>query len=143
MHVNAQIAQGNDCVFRYRGVSKYLVFVDLDEAIIPNYVYAQNYDDLIKVIDSGWKSDTNGSGPSVAQYQFRGGFFGLDFGEFPPPRVRKRQKRKDRHRNQVELEDLTIYKYITRQKKLFPYKERYTFEISLIQVEKDVIMLFM
>ncbi|XP_021945726.1 beta-1,4-galactosyltransferase galt-1-like isoform X2 [Folsomia candida] len=118
LHVNGQIAQGNDCAFRYRGVSKYVVFVDFDECIIPNYVYARNYDELIEVLDEKWKN-TFGRNRTVAQYQFRGGFFGWDFGKFPSSTFKN-----NTNSGQIELEDLEIYKHVIRQKGLLSYKHR-------------------
>jgi hypothetical protein len=109
LHVNGQTAQINDCAFRHRNISKYLIFVDVDEAIVPNWGYARNYEELLKIIDVQ-KNNSNGS--FIAQYQFRNGFFsGLN----------RTDQNSITEKNLIEFQDLTMFQNFLRHKNLFPY----------------------
>ncbi len=109
IHVNAQNSQMNECNYRYRGVASYVVSVDLDEIIIPSSDTIRNYDHLIKAIHKGG----NYSQDSIAQYNFRCGFFTSFYDKNDPLDL-----------NNIKMRDLYIHKYSKRQKDLFPHKDR-------------------
>ncbi|OXA53915.1 hypothetical protein Fcan01_10882 [Folsomia candida] len=115
LHVNGQLAQQNDCLLRYRGVTKYLVLVDFDELIIPNYVYASDFFDLVTLMDNEWSSQPRNG--SLAQYKFRSAIFDFDFSNLS-------DVKKDIYKDSFELEDLIVYKYVIRQRDLYPSKIR-------------------
>jgi hypothetical protein len=115
MYRGAQNSQMNDCNYRYRGVASYVVSVDLDEIIVPSANIARNYDQLITAVHS---RDTEHDEDSIAQYNFRGGFF-------PQSQVARDVDASDRNSlRPLTLGDLYIYKYFKRQKELHPHRKR-------------------
>jgi len=61
----------NDCVYRNRGGSKYLLLVDLDEMIVPKR--SQNYSMLVD------KLDTLSNRKKIGAYSFQNAFFYLQW----------------------------------------------------------------
>ena len=61
----------NDCVYRHRGASKYLVLVDLDEMIVPRR--SHNYSQLLTQLD------TLSHRGKIGAYSFQNAFFYLQW----------------------------------------------------------------
>ncbi|KAH9495561.1 hypothetical protein Btru_013598 [Bulinus truncatus] len=76
VHYHGQILAINDCVYRNKGVSKYVVIQDTDEFIIPNY--QDNWERLIAKVDEEYEAKNKGSGEahsSIGTYSFQSTFF--------------------------------------------------------------------
>ncbi|OXA48136.1 hypothetical protein Fcan01_16924 [Folsomia candida] len=117
--INSQLAQESDCAFRYRGVAKHIIGVDYDEFFVPNYTLARNYAELINALDTAWASEPRDG--SLASYQFQSAFFDPDFSHFPASKVETLPRVK---LDQLELDDMVLYRYVTRAEALFPYETR-------------------
>lgn len=65
----------NDCVYRHRGKSKYLVIVDLDEAIVPRKT--TKYYELLNQLE------TLSQKKKIGAYSFQNAFFYLQFPDDP------------------------------------------------------------
>ncbi|ODM90238.1 hypothetical protein Ocin01_16440 [Orchesella cincta] len=61
-------AATNECIYRHKGLSKYMIFVDFDEFIMPRS--AQDYGEMIRSMDVMNKS------VEIGEYSIRTGFFG-------------------------------------------------------------------
>lgn len=66
LHYFGQLAMLNDCLNRNRGASKYVIFQDLDELIIPR-------------THRSWNDLLNSLPTNMAAYMFRSSFFHLDW----------------------------------------------------------------
>ncbi len=119
IHAHGQNSQLSDCNYRYRGVSKYIVSVDLDEIIVPSSDTIRNYDHLIKAIDKFG----NYSKDSIAQYNFRSGFFAEHCDKNRPLKIPKLSILTKCY-NCIQLNHLYIQEYIKRQKYLFFHRDR-------------------
>lgn len=64
VYYRAQTASLNDCLYRSKSVSKFMVNVDLDEVIIPHQKHAITWTDMISVLES-----------NKAAYIFRSTYF--------------------------------------------------------------------
>ncbi|KAK3603876.1 hypothetical protein CHS0354_042882 [Potamilus streckersoni] len=63
IHYFAQLAALNDCFYRNRFKSKYIVFIDLDEFIVPRSKYIYSWNAMLSLL------------PKSSVYQFRNTFF--------------------------------------------------------------------
>ncbi|OXA46181.1 hypothetical protein Fcan01_19178 [Folsomia candida] len=118
LHLNGQLAQSNDCAFRYRGLSKHIIGVDYDEFLVPNYTHARNFGELINVLDTLWTSERRTG--SLASYQFRMGVFDTSFENFP----NSRNNSTPVNILKFGLYDFKTYRYVTRLEFVFPFRRR-------------------
>jgi hypothetical protein len=112
LHNHCQLCQMNECAHRYRGMSKFVVNVDIDEFIIPNFGLALNYGQLLKNINESPLVSLNGK--EIASYLFPSRFFSQDF----------KGSKDFKNSDNVELEDLSIYKYTIRSTPMYMQKVR-------------------
>ncbi|KAH9488529.1 hypothetical protein Btru_062177 [Bulinus truncatus] len=68
-----QILAMNDCLYRNKGVSRFIAFVDTDELIIPNH--HDNWYDLIAKIDEDFYATRKNSNIRLGSYLFESTFF--------------------------------------------------------------------
>ncbi len=61
----------NECTFTHKGVSKYMVFVDVDEFITPEITHLKNYHQLLDYLIEM----ENGSNTTIAEFRFRSAFY--------------------------------------------------------------------
>ena len=112
VHYFAQIAALNDCLNRHRYQSKFIVFQDLDEFIIPRKVL--NWTEMMSVMP-----------PNRASYMFRNTFFRKDYpdiGNFSNSALAQKYKL------------VTLLKQ-TREAKIFTRKHRSKYMVNPRRVE--------
>ncbi|CAL8121001.1 unnamed protein product [Orchesella dallaii] len=108
---------GNDCLYRHKGLAKYMSLVDFDEYIVPRT--AGNFEEMISFLDAVNTSI------KVGEYSFHNGFY---------PRARANDKfaknlceefriRKDFFTYKVCKQLMTVKK-VARQEELLPYHQR-------------------
>ncbi len=61
----------NECIHTHKGVSKYMVFVDIDEFIVPESNTIKNYNQLIEYL----LHQQNGKKEKIAAFRFRNAFY--------------------------------------------------------------------
>lgn len=61
----------NDCFYSHKGVSKYLVFVDMDEFLVPEIEGLDNFEKMINYLDENYDSGNN----TFGEYRFRCAFY--------------------------------------------------------------------
>lgn len=102
----------NDCVYRSRGSSKYLVLVDLDEMIVPRK--STNYTALLD------KLDTLSNRKKIGAYSFQNAFFYLQWPD--DTSIFKIEGNPLAERVSKKLLSLTKTR---RRSRLHPHKQRY------------------
>lgn len=102
VHYFAQVAALNDCLYRYMSTSRYIVFTDLDEFIVPRGVH-ETWSSMLSVLPLGGNA-----------YMFRNAFFWRDWPDDSTYADAEAAR-------QYEL--ITLLK-TTRQEELNPYYER-------------------
>jgi len=109
----------NDCVYRSRGKSKYLIIVDLDEMIVPRKQF-DNYQGFVSNILT---LSTN-LRKKIGAFSVQNGFFYLQWKDEPLEVPFENQK--NSRLNQIVASELVSLRKTRRRSKLHPHKQRYT-----------------
>ncbi|XP_021947679.1 uncharacterized protein LOC110845549 [Folsomia candida] len=126
VHVNGQVAQSNDCLWRYRGVANYVLFLDFDEYLVPNYTHAVNYAQLVERLKTVPVDEKLNRSLPVAQFLFRSAFFGKDLAREFGTR-RKLALPSTDSSEKLRLDDLITFTRTERQSFMYPAKVRSKF----------------
>lgn len=113
----------NDCVYRHRGASKYLVLVDLDEMIVPRKT--QNYSMFIEQLD------TLSNKKKIGAYSLQNAFFYLQW-----PNDQSLFKIESNPVAEQVSKQLTMLRKTRRRSRLHPHKQRYNkFTANIIFID--------
>lgn len=119
VHAHGQPASASDCILRYRGVAKHVVFLDLDEFLTIDPSIAKNYSQLISLLYKKNKRKT------IVQYKVRSAFFGIN--KSGRDKDQKRETKTVVKQNMLNLEemDLITFRQIERMAGFYKAGSRY------------------
>lgn len=121
IHYHAQTASLNDCLYRNKRFSEFVVNLDLDEFIIPHAKDVKNWTGMIELIDESSKGFLTGVMSLISQqvnaYVLRSTFFTTN--------VERTQFFYNSSKNtSVDRLNLVTLQVLEREKRIFPISER-------------------